>query len=210
MLNYYQVHVLFHYQNGFSKEGLPPEKKINVRKFGSYTSNFKEYKNIPTDILDGLYQVNSKKPTDKPKSSINLLCYALLLRYSFKAILITSGQVDLIEYWYFEQLSRGGLVQPPTDLLHYVSKSSTILGCICDVTSTSLLPERELAEHTLLEKTDYPCSFLCENHESFTPKVNRIVTNIYFNNEPKKFLDTLQKDSVKEFKQQQAKGQRVS
>lgn len=209
MLNYYQVHLLFHYQNGFSKEGLPPEKKINVRKFGSYTSNFKEYKNIPTDILDGLYQLNSKKPTDKPKSSINLLCYALLLRYSFKAILITSGQVDLIEYWYFEQLSRGGLVQPPTDLLH-VSKSSTILGCICDVTSTSLLPERELAEHTLSEKTDYPCLFLCENHESFTPKVNRIVANVYFNNEPKKLLDTLQRDSVKEFKQQQAKGQRVS
>lgn len=82
MLNYYQVHVLFHYQNGFSKEGLSPEKKINVRKFGSYTSNFKEYKNIPTDILDGLYQVNSKKPTDKPKST---LCFEII--YNFRLYL---------------------------------------------------------------------------------------------------------------------------
>ena len=55
--------------------------KTNVRKLPSYVRNFKENKNIPINILNELHQMHSKKPIDKAQCLINLLCYALLLRY---------------------------------------------------------------------------------------------------------------------------------
>lgn len=61
------------------------------------------------------------------------------------------------------------------------------------------------------KKNDYQCSFLCENHERLLPRINKIVTNVfYFNNEQKKLWDTVRKDSVNECKQRQTKIQRVS
>ena len=100
---------------------------------------------------------------------------------------ITVGQVDLSEFSYLDQYSTCGLVQPITDLKH-VSKSFAIWDYIRDVTKSSASAECTLAEHTLLEKkNDYQCSFLCENHERLLPRINKIVTNVfYFNNEQKK------------------------
>ena len=63
------------------------------------------------------------------------LCPSLTL--FIKAILVTSRQADLKEYSYLGKLSRGGLVQPATYLLRYVSKSSAILNCIFNVISSS-------------------------------------------------------------------------
>ena len=49
----------------------------------------------------------------------------------------------------------------------------------------SSIPEWKLAEYVLCERNDYPSSFLCRNHKHLLSKVNRVITNTFFNNEQK-------------------------
>lgn len=58
------------------------KRTTSLETFLSPIRNFKENKIIPTDILDEFYQIRIKKPIEKPKYSINLLRYALVLRYT--------------------------------------------------------------------------------------------------------------------------------
>ena len=97
--------------------------------------------------------------------------------------LLTKVKPDSVKSNYLDKLSRGGLVIPSIDLLHYISKSFAILDCISDIIKKSSLPERKLAEYVLSERNDYPSSFLRRNHKHLLPKVNRAITNAYFNNE---------------------------
>ena len=50
----------------------------------------------------------------------------------------------------------------------------------------SSIPEWKLAEYVLRGRNDYPSSFLCRNHKHLLSKVNRVITNTFFNNEQKK------------------------
>ena len=68
-----------------------------------------------------------------------------------------------------------------------------------------MLPEWKHAEYVLSKRNDYPSFFLCRNHKRLLSKVNRVVTNTYFNNEQKKLQDTVQKDNIKGLKQRQTK-----
>ena len=99
---------------------------------------------------------------------------------------------------------------PSIDLLHYGLKSFAILDCISDIIEKSSLPERKLAEYMLREKNDYPSSLLCRNRKHLLSKVNRVITNTYYNNEQKKLRGTVRKDNIKDFKQRQTKGTRLS
>ena len=57
-------------------------KKPMLENFPSYIRNFVEEKKLPDDILSQLELIRYKKPDDKPKYSVNMLRYALLLRYT--------------------------------------------------------------------------------------------------------------------------------
>ena len=73
--------------------------------------NFRENKNIPTDILDELYQILLKKFIDKPKYSINILYCALLSRYtSTQAYKILLKKFPLPSSTFLlRKLNKGGL-----------------------------------------------------------------------------------------------------
>ena len=57
-------------------------KKSMLENFPSYIRNFVEVKKLPDYILSELELIQYKKPVDKPKHSVNMLRYALLLRYT--------------------------------------------------------------------------------------------------------------------------------
>ena len=59
-------------------------KKSMLENFPSYIRNFVEVKKLPDDILSELELIRYKKPVDKPKYSVNMLRYALVLRYTEK------------------------------------------------------------------------------------------------------------------------------
>ena len=57
-------------------------KKSMLENFPSYIRNFVEVKKLPDYILSELELIQYKKPVDKPKYSVNMLRYALLLRFT--------------------------------------------------------------------------------------------------------------------------------
>ena len=58
------------------------KRKSMLENFPNYITNFQEAKNIPSDILNELQEIRFKKSVDRPKYSVYLLRYALLLRYT--------------------------------------------------------------------------------------------------------------------------------
>ena len=56
------------------------KKKSMLENFPGYIRNFVEVKKLPDNILSELELIRYKKPTDKPKYSVNMLRHALLLR----------------------------------------------------------------------------------------------------------------------------------
>ena len=57
-------------------------KKSMLENFPGHIRNFVGVKKLPDDILSELELIQYKKPVDKPKYSVNMLRYALLLRYT--------------------------------------------------------------------------------------------------------------------------------
>ena len=53
-----------------------------LENFPTYIRNFVEVKKLSDYILSELELIRYKKPVDKPKYSVNMLRYALLLRYT--------------------------------------------------------------------------------------------------------------------------------
>ena len=124
--------------------------------------------------------------------------------------LLTTVKSDSSKFNFLNKLSRGRLVIPSIDLLHYIAKSFAILDCISDIIKKLSLAERKSAEYVLSERNDYPSTFLCRNHKHLLSEVNRVITNTYFNSEQKKLRDTVLKDNIKGFKQRQTNRARLS
>ena len=61
---------------------LLSKKEFHAIKLSKYIRNFAEVKNLPDDILPELELIRHKKPVDKPKYSVNMLRYVLLLRHT--------------------------------------------------------------------------------------------------------------------------------
>ena len=83
--------------------------KSMLQNFSSYI-NFQETKNFPSDILNELQEIRFKKPVDRPKYSVNLLCYALLLRYTAtQAYKLLLKQFRLPSFGLLKKLNKGGM-----------------------------------------------------------------------------------------------------
>ena len=85
-------------------------KKSMLENFPSYIRNFVEVKRLPDDILSELELIRYKKPVDKPKYSVNMLRYAVLLRYTsvqpYKHLL---QQFLLLSLRRLKKLTEGGI-----------------------------------------------------------------------------------------------------
>ena len=76
----------------------------------NYIRNFQETKNIPSGIINQLHEIRFKKPVDRPKYSVNLLRYALLLRYtSTQAYKLLLEQFPLPSLSLLKKLNKGGI-----------------------------------------------------------------------------------------------------
>ena len=78
-----------------------------LEDFPNYIRNFQETQIIPSAILNELQEIRFKKPVDRPRYSVNLLCYALLLRYTS-----TQAYKLLLEQFPLPSLSLWGGMEP--------------------------------------------------------------------------------------------------
>ena len=97
------------------------------------------------------------------------------------------------------------MILPAIDFTHYVSKAFAILDTAIFLIRDSTLCDRYVAAR-VLRLNDCAASFLCDEHQVIGVKfINRVVTNIYLNNEQKQFSDEIRKNSIKDFKSRQKK-----
>ena len=83
-------------------------KKSMPENLPSYIRNFVEVKKLPDDILSELELIRYKKTVDKPKYSVNMLRYALLLRYtSVQAYKLLLQQFPLPSLSLLKKLTEG-------------------------------------------------------------------------------------------------------
>ena len=81
-----------------------------LENFPNHIRNFQETENIPSDILNELQEIRFKNPVDRPKYSVNLLRYALLLRYtSTQAYKLLLEQFPLPALSLLKKLNKGGM-----------------------------------------------------------------------------------------------------
>ena len=81
-----------------------------LENFPSYIRNFVEVKRLPDDILSELELIRYKKPVDKPKYSVNILRYALRVRYtSIQAYKPFLQQFPLLSLSLLNKLTEGGI-----------------------------------------------------------------------------------------------------
>ena len=81
-----------------------------LENFANYIRNFQETWNIPSDILNELQEIRFEKPVDRPKYSVGLLRYALLLRYnSTQAYKLLLEQFPLPSLSLLKKLNKGGM-----------------------------------------------------------------------------------------------------
>ena len=86
------------------------KKKSMLENFPSYIRNFIDMKKLPDDILSELELIRYKKPVDRPKYSVNMLRYALLLRYtSVQAYKLLLQQFPLPSLSLLKKLTEGGI-----------------------------------------------------------------------------------------------------
>ena len=85
------------------------KKEVN-ENFPSYVRNFFEVKKLPDDTLSELELIRYKKTVDKSKYSVNMLRYALLLRYtSVQAYKLMLEQFPLPSLRLLKKLTEGGI-----------------------------------------------------------------------------------------------------
>ena len=116
----------------------------------------------------------------------------------------TGDEKTLDEYAYLVELSRGGLIVPKLDLCHHVAKSFAMLDLCQNEIETSNLSARH-ASLVLLRGNDQPVTFLCQQHEQYVSKINKTVTNVFWNNQTKDKKSQCRKDGVEAFKKRQLK-----
>ena len=86
------------------------KRKSMLENFPNHIRNFQETENIPSDILNELQEIRFKNPVDRPKYSVNLLRYALLLRYtSTQAYKLLLEQFPLPALSLLKKLNKGGM-----------------------------------------------------------------------------------------------------
>ena len=101
---------------------------------------------------------------------------------------------------YTSNLSRGGLVFASDVLCDYVAQSFAYLDASSSLIRQSKIPARRAAEEILSILQCRPRVF-CKQHEvNNMSKVDRIISNIFFNNQRKRVTDSDVKDGVETFK----------
>ena len=101
---------------------------------------------------------------------------------------------------YINLLSRGGLKVPSAGLGNYVAHGFAILHAATDLIRNSDLPSRVAGEE-LLKRTLHAEGFVCAKHEKTAcTRTNRIITNVFLNNQRKRTTDSVVKDKVVAFK----------
>ena len=112
---------------------------------------------------------------------------------------------EKIEAHYISILNRGGLIIPSANLASYVCRCFSILDVVGDVIlKHAPLHARSAAEKLLLYHNLCKIEFHCDIHASPGKKmVNKIITNVFFNNEQKLSNADRRKDEIKNFKMRQ-------
>ena len=113
------------------------------------------------------------------------------------------GSFDSTDYSstsYTSNLSRGGLVFASDELGDYVAQSFAYLDASSSLIRQSKIPARRAAEEILSILQCRPRVF-CKQHEvDNMSKADRIISNIFFNNQRKRVTDSDVKDGVETFK----------
>ena len=109
MLSSFQLPLLLPCQNSFGSDCCLRKKSV-LETFPSYIRNYVEVKKLPDDILSELELIQFKKPVDKTKYSMNMLRYALPLRYiSVQACKFLLQQFLLPSLSLLKKLTEGGI-----------------------------------------------------------------------------------------------------
>ena len=95
-------------------------------------------------------------------------------------------QSNLVSSKYLDTLNRGGLMKPTESFAEYVCSSFSILDTAHDILMRHNDTIRQSGLETLKRFQTEDITFMCDEHHELGRKtVNRIVTNIFFNNEQK-------------------------
>ena len=111
-------------------------------------------------------------------------------------------QNDKVSFDYFNNVNQGGLTLPNTALHQYVSNAFCFLELSEGQIRVSEFPWKTLAQELLnLTTSEWDTSFACLEHSIKSIElVNKIISNIYFNNLRKQISETHRKDQVSAFK----------
>ena len=91
-------------------------------------------------------------------------------------------------------------------LSNYVCEAFALLDYFNGTINKSDIPARTACEYTLINMLDSYQSISCLNHErKIQLFVNRIISNIFLNNERKLSTDFVSVDAIKSFKKRQRK-----
>ena len=118
----------------------------------------------------------------------------------------TTLKSNTVSSKYLDILNRGGLLKPNESLAEYVCSSFSILDTAHDVLMRHSSTIRDASMETLKRFLTEDITFMCSEHgEQGRQTVDRIITNIYFNNEQKIKSAQIRKDKVVELKKPQRK-----
>ena len=107
-------------------------------------------------------------------------------------------------FLYVQDLSRGGLTIPSTNLVNYGCAAFTMLESADNLITKSGLPVRKAAEHVLIHCLQSFETFSCTTYEKIAQKIiNSTAANICFNNKRKICTDSVAADGVKTFTERQ-------
>ena len=117
---------------------------------------------------------------------------------------IVATRHDQTQDNYIKLLSRGGLLTPSTKLANYVCRSFAILDMTGDMIIKHVPNSVRDAGNHILSIYNNELSFSCDSHMRWSYEfVNRIITNIFFNNKQKLTNSQKRKDEIKDFKSRQ-------
>ena len=120
----------------------------------------------------------------------------------------TENQSSSKSFEYLSTLSQGALMQPATDLTHYVSKSFAMLDLCKYITCQSDLDDRVAAEN-MMKFNSLPQSFLWDNQLENIRFITKTNCDVFFNNTQKLVNSQVQKEVVQQFKERQRKQRRT-
>ena len=107
-------------------------------------------------------------------------------------------------FLYVQDLSRGGLTIPSTNLVNYGCAAFTMLESADNLITKSGLPVRKAAEHVLIHCLQSFETFSCTTYEKIAQKIiNSTAVNICFNNKRKICTDSVAANGVKTFTERQ-------